>query len=117
MHQNRVNTQSLVLALDLLNEQLSEILSVVANSSFDNQNTEVLVSKLLSFVSRRQLLLEALIADKQFVDRDYLQLQLSLTQTYKENASVIRQSSQILLQAGSNSQRNINVYKKIDANR
>lgn len=117
MHHSQINTQNVVSTLDSLNEQMNEIIRQVTTLSIDNENIDFLVLKLQEFVGQRQLLLEALVADEQFVDRDYLQLQFSLTQACTEKANVFLLDRQALLHAGSNSQRHINVYKSIDANR
>ncbi|MCS6191564.1 flagella biosynthesis chaperone for FliD, FliT [Shewanella baltica] len=117
MHHSQINTQNVVSTLDSLNEQMNEIIRQVTTLSIDNENIDFLVLKLQEFVGQRQLLLEALVADEQFVDRDYLQLQFSLTQACTEKANIFLLDRQALLHAGSNSQRHINVYKSIDANR
>lgn len=117
MYQNGHHLNNLVLKLDSTNDQINKIFTDLTISSIDNENADTLVSKLLELTSQRQLLLEDLVADEQFINRDYLQLQLSLAQAYKEKADDFRKVRQTLLQVGNSSQRHINVYKSIDANR
>ncbi|NMH65550.1 flagella biosynthesis chaperone for FliD, FliT [Shewanella sp. SHSM-M6] len=103
--------------LDSLNSEMAESLAKLALSPVEDELTDMLVSNLLEFIQQRQLLLAELVADNDFVDRDYLQQQLVLSQSYGQRLSELSQHRQSLLRSGSNNQRHIKVYKTIDANR
>tara|TARA_R110002033_G_scaffold166514_1_gene205196 strand:+ start:2340 stop:2654 length:315 start_codon:yes stop_codon:yes gene_type:complete len=75
------------------------------------------VLELQSLVETRQSLLNALVADSSFTDRDILEQQYDLTQTLIKKSQKIMDFRQALLQAGNTTKRQINVYKAIDSNR
>ncbi|MCE9686688.1 flagella biosynthesis chaperone for FliD, FliT [Shewanella sp. AS16] len=103
--------------LNSLNSGVADNLAKLALSSVEDELTDMLVSNLLESIQQRQLLLAELVADNDFIDRDYLQQQLLLTQSYEQQATEVFRHRQSLVQAGSNNQRHIKVYKTIDANR
>jgi hypothetical protein len=76
-----------------------------------------LVSQLHNLVGERQSILEILISDPLFFDRDILAQQFDMTQTLIKQSTRILDFRQYLLQVGNKSKRQINVYKAIDSNR
>ncbi|RTR32583.1 flagella biosynthesis chaperone for FliD, FliT [Shewanella atlantica] len=103
--------------LNKVNEALSSSLLQLDEINVDDDSGDELVSNLQDLLSQRQKLLELLVLDSQFVDRDYLELQLKLTQKYTVQANKVMRHRQNLLHNGKVSQRQINVYKTIGSNR
>jgi hypothetical protein len=83
----------------------------------EHESADELVSILQELVGQRQFLLDAIIADANMTDVDYLQLQLELTLEFTDKANIIMADRQALLHAGSKNKRQISVYKTIDLNR
>jgi hypothetical protein len=76
-----------------------------------------LVSQLHNLVGERQSILETLISDPLFVDRELLAQQFDMTQTLIKQSTRILDFRQSLLQVGIKTKRQINVYKAIGSNR
>ncbi|GGI67590.1 flagella biosynthesis chaperone for FliD, FliT [Shewanella gelidii] len=81
------------------------------------QEDEELVSKLQELISKRQISLDALIADSTFVDASYLERQLEMTLSLKVKAKKVMTRLQTDLHLGKKHQRQINAYKSVDANK
>lgn len=103
--------------LNRVNEALSTSLLHLDEIDVNDDTGDKLVSDLQDLLGQRQKLLELLVTDNEFGDRVYLEQQLTLTQTYKLQASKVMRHRQNLLHSGKKSQRQINVYKTIDSNR
>lgn len=103
--------------LDEINRELTDLLANLSKLAAEEESADTLVSELQTLVGKRQLLLNALLADDSFTDRDYLQQQLDLTREFSRQSTEMRAHRQALLHLGSKSKRQLNVYKAIDANR
>ncbi|MGI2259495.1 flagella biosynthesis chaperone for FliD, FliT [Shewanella sp. GXUN23E] len=104
-------------ALDNVNTAMAELFSQLASNTAEDASTDMLVSDLQELVNKRQLLLDELLADDSFTDRQYLQQQLELTRSFARDGAELRAHRQSLLCLGSKSKRQVNVYKAIDADR
>lgn len=107
--------QDLANKLDSANQLCLELFSQLNGPVIEQEDD--LASKLLLSIDERQKLLDALIADTAFVERAYLEQQLELTYSLKVKAKKVMTQVQSLLHSGKQSQRQVNVYKSIDANR
>ena len=107
--------QLLVNALDSVTTLCFDYFSQICEkASVENDD---LVSNLLSSIDERQKSLDALISDSSFVERAYLEQQLELTYSLKVRAKIVMAELQAQLHSDKQSQRQVNVYKSIDANR
>ncbi len=109
--------QELLHQIDSINRECLECLSVFNDSAVEDERSESLALNLLNKIDERQKLLDVLIADTAFVERAYLEQQLELTYSLKVKAKKAMAKLQALLHSGKQGQRQINVYKSIDANR
>jgi hypothetical protein len=100
-----------------VNSKLLFIIDKIEKSKPEDESVSDLVSELHSLIEMRQSLLHALVADTYFTDREILEQQYDLTQTLIKQSQKIMNFRQTLLQAGSTTKRQINVYKAIDSNR
>ncbi|MGI2115145.1 flagella biosynthesis chaperone for FliD, FliT [Shewanella frigidimarina] len=100
-----------------VNSKLMFIIDKVEKSKPEDESVSDLVLELQSLIHTRQILLNALVADTSFTDRDMLEQQYDLTQTLIKRSQKIMDFRQSLLQAGNTTKRQINVYKAIDSNR
>jgi hypothetical protein len=89
----------------------------IEKSKLEDEFLSDLVSELLILIETRQGLINALVADTNFTDRELLEQQYDLTQTLIKQSQKIMDFRQTLLQAGNTTKRQINVYKAIDSNR
>lgn len=103
--------------LEKLNKSVSETLTELEIIPAENETADELVLNLQKLVEQRQLLLEELLTSPKDQDRPVLESQLALTQQFEQQAKRVLQHRQELLHLGSKSKRQINVYRKIDANR
>ncbi|EDQ00700.1 hypothetical protein [Shewanella benthica] len=103
--------------LNAVNEKFSSALLQLDEIDVDSGKGDELVSDLHRLLGERQKLLEHLVSDSEFDDREYLEKQLSLTQKYKLQANKVMRHRQNLLHSGKKSQRQINVYKTISSNK
>ncbi|MEL4427455.1 hypothetical protein AAEH84_16880 [Shewanella indica] len=101
--------------LNQINELLRRALDCLLTIPAEDERTDELVSNLQELVNRRQILLQALIAQVQ--DPVLLEEQLQLTATFEQDAKAVRQQRQELLALRSQNKRQVNVYRSIDANR
>jgi hypothetical protein len=83
----------------------------------EDESVTELVLELQVLVERRQNIVETLVADPLFVDREILEQQFDMTQTLIKQSTKILNFQQSLLQVGNKTKRQINVYKAIDSNR
>ncbi|QSX36081.1 flagella biosynthesis chaperone for FliD, FliT [Shewanella sedimentimangrovi] len=104
-------------ALDELNSQLDRLLAAVEQIAAADEKSDDLVSELQVKVEERQLLLAELLADESMDDRNYLEHQLMLSNSFTQRALAIQSQRLSLLQAGNKSKRQLDVYKSIDADR
>jgi hypothetical protein len=103
--------------LNELNDVIASVLAKLHQTAAEDESTEDLVSTLQELVSKRQFLLDVLLADEAMTDRAYLEQQLQCTRQFGLAASELMAHRQSLLQLQSKSKRQINVYETIDANR
>jgi hypothetical protein len=93
------------------------IIDKIDKSKPEDEAVSDLVSQLHNLVGERQSILETLVADPLFVDREWLEQQFDMTQTLIKQSTRILDFRQSLLQVGNKTKRQINVYKTIDSNR
>jgi len=101
---------------DITAKLLSNILNI-QNLSPDDEAVDKLVSDLQVDIETRRELLQSLVEDKSFIDRDFLVEQFDFTQTLIKQSNKVMQIRQALLKQDSTSKRQINIYKSIDSNR
>tara|TARA_R110001583_G_scaffold60284_1_gene179164 strand:- start:584 stop:943 length:360 start_codon:yes stop_codon:yes gene_type:complete len=100
-----------------VNSKLMFIINKIEESKPEDESVSDLVLELQSLIDTRQILLNVLVADTNFTDRDILEQQYDLTQALIKRSQKIMDFRQSLLQAGNTTKRQINVYKAIDSNR
>ncbi|WP_282109900.1 flagella biosynthesis chaperone for FliD, FliT [Shewanella algicola] len=100
-----------------INADLMAVIDKIENSKAEDETVTDLVSELQVLIETRQKLVHALVSDTNFTDRDVLEQQFDLTQTFIKRSRKIMDFRQSLLQAGNTTKRQINVYKAIDSNR
>jgi hypothetical protein len=83
----------------------------------EDESITKLVLELQSLVDQRQSIVDSLVSDPLFVDREILEQQFDMTQTLIKQSTKILNFQQSLLQVGNKTKRQINVYKAIDSNR
>ncbi|WP_350999823.1 flagella biosynthesis chaperone for FliD, FliT [Shewanella sp. TB7-MNA-CIBAN-0143] len=108
--------QVLIDDLDATGEQCKTVLNRLKSKN-DIEEFDELVLNLQELVTKRQNLLNALIADDSFVQRDYLQRQLELTLSLEVKAKLVLNSLHSEIHLGKKNQRQVNVYKSIDSDR
>lgn len=101
---------------DITAKLLSNILNV-QNLTPDSDEVDKLVSDLQVDIETRRELLEGLLKDESFVDRDFLVEQFDFTQSLIKQSNKVMQVRQALLKQDNTSKRQINIYKSIDSNR
>ncbi|RPA62842.1 flagella biosynthesis chaperone for FliD, FliT [Shewanella frigidimarina] len=102
--------------LDATNEQCKTVLNCL-KSKKDIEEFDEVVLNLQELVTKRQNLLNVLIADDSFVQRDYLERQLELTLSLEVKAKLVLNSLHSEIHLGKKNQRQVNVYKSIDSDR
>ncbi|ABI71029.1 hypothetical protein [Shewanella frigidimarina] len=108
--------QVLIDDLDATSEQCKTVLNRLKNKN-DIEEFDELVLNLQELVTKRQNLLNVLIADDSFVQRDYLERQLELTLSLEVKAKLVLNSLHSEIHLGKKNQRQVNVYKSIDSDR
>jgi|TARA_R110001592_G_scaffold234737_1_gene492493 hypothetical protein len=108
--------QALIDDLDATGEQCKAVLNRLKNKN-DIEEFDELVLNLQELVTKRQKLLNVLITDDSFVQRDYLQRQLELTLSLEVKAKLVLNSLHSEIHLGKKNQRQVNVYKSIDSDR
>jgi hypothetical protein len=108
--------QVLIDDLDANSEQCKTVLNRLKNKN-DIEEFDELVLNLQELVTKRQKLLNVLIADDSFVQRDYLERQLELTLSLEVKAKLVLNSLHSEIHLGKKNQRQVNVYKSIDSDR
>jgi hypothetical protein len=108
--------QVLIDDLDATSEQCKTVLNGLKNKN-DIEEFDELVLNLQELVTKRQKLLNVLIADDSFVQRDYLERQLELTLSLEVKAKLVLNSLHSEIHLGKKNQRQVNVYKSIDSDR
>ncbi|PKH33202.1 flagella biosynthesis chaperone for FliD, FliT [Shewanella sp. ALD9] len=103
--------------INYINNKLMFFIDKIEKSKPEDEFLSDLVSELLILIETRQGLINALVADTNFTDRELLEQQYDLTQTLIKQSQKIMDFRQTLLQAGNTTKRQINVYKAIDSNR
>ncbi|MCW3173594.1 flagella biosynthesis chaperone for FliD, FliT [Shewanella subflava] len=103
--------------IEAVNSKLLFLLKNMQDISPEDNAVEKLVSELHLNIEMRQSLLQALLADEQYSDRDFLEKQFDLTQTLIKQSNKVMQQRQALLQKENSNKRQINIYKSIDSNR
>jgi hypothetical protein len=101
---------------DITAKLLSNILNI-QNLTPDSDEVDKLVSDLQVDIETRRELLEGLLKDESFVDRDFLVEQFDFTQSLIKQSNKVMQVRQALLKQDNTSKRQINIYKSIDSNR
>ncbi|KIO36080.1 MULTISPECIES: hypothetical protein [unclassified Shewanella] len=104
-------------SLDKLNEDIIQVMQRLEQIPAEQEDADELVSNLLDLVGQRQLLLDKVLASPKEEDRALLQSQLELTSSFTTQAVNLLKHRQELLHVGRKSQRQLNVYKSIDAER
>ncbi len=100
-----------------LNLSISACMKQIEQREPEDESISDLVSELQELVLRRQTLLDALVSDPLFIDREALEQQFDMTQTLIKQSTRILSFRHSLLQVGIKTKRQINVYKAIDSNR
>jgi hypothetical protein len=108
--------QALIDDLDATSEKCKTVLNRLKNKN-DIEEFDELVLNLQELVTKRQKLLNVLIADDSFVQRDYLERQLELTLSLEVKAKLVLNSLHSEIHLGKKNQRQVNVYKSIDSDR
>ncbi|WP_392342230.1 flagella biosynthesis chaperone for FliD, FliT [uncultured Shewanella sp.] len=108
--------QVLIDDLDATSEKCKTVLNRLKNKN-DIEEFDELVLNLQELVTKRQKLLNILIADDSFVQRDYLERQLELTLSLEVKAKLVLNSLHSEIHLGKKNQRQVNVYKSIDSDR
>ncbi|UJF21308.1 flagella biosynthesis chaperone for FliD, FliT [Shewanella sp. OMA3-2] len=108
---------SFISDIESINSKLMLLLSNIQKSSPEDESVDKLVSDLQVSVETRQALLQGLLADKQYADREFLEQQFDFTQTLIKQSNKVMHERQALLQKGNSNKRQINIYKSIDSNR
>jgi hypothetical protein len=108
--------QMLIDDLDTTSEQCKAVLNCLKNDK-NIEEFEQLVLDLQALIAKRQNLLNVLIADDSFVQRDYLERQLELTLILEVKAKLVMNSLHAEIHLGKKNQRQVNVYKSIDSDR
>ncbi|WOT06244.1 flagella biosynthesis chaperone for FliD, FliT [Shewanella youngdeokensis] len=103
--------------LAVVDNSMAELLDELEKTDFSDEASDMLVSKLQDVIRARQILIGRLVADPQFVDRNYLQAQANMTSEFEQRAKKVLAKREALLRGIRNSKRQINVYKSIDSNR
>ncbi|WP_137226475.1 flagella biosynthesis chaperone for FliD, FliT [Shewanella sp. MEBiC00475] len=102
--------------LDATSEQCRTVLDSLKSKN-ETEEFDKLVLDLQELVTKRQNLLDVLIADDSFVQKDYLQRQLELTLSLEVKAKLVMKSLHAEIHLGKKNQRQVNVYKSIDSDR
>lgn len=108
--------QVLIDDLDAANQKCKTVLNCLKSKN-DIEEFEQLVLNLQELVVKRQSLLDVLIADDSFVQRDYLQRQLELALSLEVKAKLVLNNLHSEIHLGKKNQRQVNVYKSIDSDR
>ncbi|RPA30848.1 flagella biosynthesis chaperone for FliD, FliT [Shewanella frigidimarina] len=108
--------QALIDDLDATSEKCKTVLNRLKNKN-DIEEFDELVLNLQELVTKRQKLLNVLIADDSFVQRGYLERQLELTLSLEVKAKLVLNSLHSEIHLGKKNQRQVNVYKSIDSDR
>tara|TARA_R110002167_G_scaffold19692_1_gene72325 strand:+ start:2444 stop:2788 length:345 start_codon:yes stop_codon:yes gene_type:complete len=108
--------QVLIDDLDATGEQCKAVLNRLKSKN-NIEEFDELVLNLQELVTKRQKLLNVLITDDSFVQRDYLQRQLELTLSLEVKAKLVLNSLHSEIHLGKKNQRQVNVYKSIDSDR
>ncbi|GGQ26226.1 flagella biosynthesis chaperone for FliD, FliT [Shewanella litoralis] len=103
--------------LNDINNKLMFVIDKIEKSKVEDETVSDMVSELQALIETRQKLLHALVSDTNFTDREVLEQQFDLTQTFIKRSRKIMDFRQALLQTGNTTKRQINVYKAIDSNR
>lgn len=103
--------------INAINNKLMLVIDKIEKSKPEDESVTDLVSELQVLIETRQKLLHALVSDTNFTDREVLEQQFDLTQTFIKRSRKIMDFRQSLLQTGNTTKRQINVYKAIDSNR
>ncbi|MGX9461074.1 flagella biosynthesis chaperone for FliD, FliT [Shewanella sp. A14] len=108
--------QALIDSLDTTSEQCRIVLDSLKTKK-EIEEFDQLVLDLQELVVKRQNLLNVLIADDSFMQRDYLERQLELTLSLEVKAKLVMKSLHSEIHLGKKNQRQLNVYKSIDSDR
>ncbi|MBT1443054.1 hypothetical protein KJI95_00735 [Shewanella sp. JM162201] len=100
-----------------VNQQLQEILFQLENLAAEDEACDDLVLNLQDTMTERQNLLLNLTEAEGAGDRQFLQTQLQMTEEFLNRTKSLQAHRQQLLSISSQSKRQLNVYKTIDANR
>jgi hypothetical protein len=108
--------QVLIDDLNVTSEHCKTVLNHLKSKN-DTEEFDELVLNLHGLVAKRQNLLNILIADDSFVQRDYLERQLELTLSLEVKAKLVLKNLHSEIHLGKKNQRQVNVYKSIDSDR
>jgi hypothetical protein len=108
--------QVLIDNLDAISDQCKAVLNRLKSKN-DLEEFDELVLNLQELVVKRQNLLNVLIADYSFTQRDYLEHQLELTLSLEVKAKLVMNSLHSEIHLGKKNQRQLDVYKSIDSDR
>ncbi|MDB2386222.1 hypothetical protein N9W21_02615 [Shewanella sp.] len=104
-------------SLDNVNIAIDQLLEHAADLLFEDEKSDTLVFKLHEAISARQHFIDQLVGDSQFEDKQYLQQQVSLTEKFAQQATIIRVDREALLRGMRKGQQQTNLYKTINAKR
>ncbi|KFZ36906.1 hypothetical protein HR45_13985 [Shewanella mangrovi] len=106
---------TVVTELEQKNADIDALLDVLVTLPFEDEQSDILVSKLQELINDRQKMLSQFIAVEK--NAESLKEQLEVTRRLELKASEIRQHRRDLMLTKSRKSRQLNVYKSVDSNR
>ena len=112
-----ISAREIIEQLVTVDGAMTELLNNLEKIQFEDDETDDLVLNLQEVISARQILIGQLVADSQFEDRSYLQMQADKTTEFEHRAKKVLADREALLRGMRKGKRQTNLYKTIDSNR